>query len=163
LRVEPFHAFPGASSKPFHEGGVVFHISQELVIIFFPYGLNEVFLFPVENQIQSVGVGDVFFNVVVAVKEEEILLIPSHLQYGAVEFLRYLEELHGGAETIKIAIVDGDQEGYKHKAHRKGYYDLAPYRRWKYSHRITIAGFSKKISEQGGKGAPRRPFAGRTS
>jgi hypothetical protein len=99
----------------------------------------------------------------VAVKEKEVLFIPSHLQDGAVEFLGDFEKLHEGAEAGKVAVVDDDQEGHEHKADRKGHHYLTPYRGWKHSHRITIDGSSRRSPNKGGKGVPRRPFAGGTS
>jgi hypothetical protein len=113
--------------------------------------VDQIVTFPVEEEIQAIGVGDIFFNVMIAVEQEEILFIPSHLQNGAVQFFRDLEELHGRDEVVKIAVIHGNQKSHEYEADRKGHHHLAPNCGWNYSHKISVIYPSRRFGNPFGR------------
>jgi hypothetical protein len=96
--------------------------------------MDQVFLFPVQDQSQPIGVSQILFKVRFLVIKEKVFFIPPHFQQAAAEFLGDFKKLHGAAQAVKIPVIDGDHQDHKEKAGRKGHDDLSSNGRGPYLH-----------------------------
>ena len=75
-----------------HQGRVVLHILDEVIVIFPADNRYQVVLFPFQRHDQPVGVGRIFFKIEFLAIEKIVFFIPSHFQNGAVQIPRQFKK-----------------------------------------------------------------------